>query len=332
MRVGTQKRILMRGPSIFFLSLPFLLSACIKEELPVPAVPRGDAVTTELCMGPGYQDQIWFDLSTASTVHRNAKTAWDLAFESAPDGWHVLLNGARLMTAWNIGVVDLTAAHDTVGMQLGRRIDAPSGDADSTAFGDWRGTDAVYIVDLGYDLTGLYLGQRKVRFASVDAASFTIETTQLDGSDLRSIVIPKDGSRTYTYFSFAGGVVVVEPVRGSWDLVITQYSHQFYTPYIPYIVAGVLIDGTATRAARIVGRDFTSISLSDTLNFPFEERRNVIGYDWKVYSFETSSYSIDPTLAYIVRDSDGYYFKLRFLEFYGDLGQTGCPLFETVPL
>ncbi|MBK9176165.1 MAG: hypothetical protein IPM46_07485 [Flavobacteriales bacterium] len=93
-----------------------------------------------------------------------------------------------------------------------------------------------------------------------------------------------------------------------------------------------MLSASTTRVSRITGRDFASITATDTLLFPMEGRRNAIGYDWKVYSFETSAYSIVPDLAFIVRDADGYLYKLRFIEFYGPQGQTGCPLFETVPL
>ena len=309
-----------------------LLAGCIKDELPVPVAPRGDASSHQVCMGNGYSQQIWFDLGSGAVVSENARADWDLAFESSTDGWRVMLNGARLMTAWNIGPMDITLAHDTVGMYEGRRIDAPSGDRDSTAVGDWRNADDVYIIDLGYSANGLLLGQRKVRFLSVDPSAFTFESTALDGSDHRTASLTKDPARGSTYFSFTNGAVTIEPQLGTWDLLFTQYTHQFYDPYLPYLVNGVLVDDARTRVARITDRDFAAIALTDTLAFPFEQRRNTIGYDWKYYSFETSSYTVVPDLSYIVQDAEGYFYKLRFLEFYGPQGKSGCPLFETVPL
>lgn len=321
----------MKNATVYLASL-LLLAGCMKDELPVPAAPRGDASSHQVCMGSGYSQQLWFDLGTGAVVNENTRADWDLALESNAEGWRVMLNGARLMTAWNIGSVDITLPHDTLGMYDGRRIDAPSGDPDSTAVGDWRNMNNVYVVDLGYSSNGSLLGQRKVRFLSVDGSAFTLESTAMDGGDHRSAIVTKDPTRSFTYFSFDNGTVPIEPPMGTWDLLFTQYTHQFYDPYLPYLVNGVLVDGSRTRVARIVDRDFASVTLTDTLSFPFERKRNTIGYDWKYYSFETSAYTMVPDLSYIVQDAQGYFYKLRFLEFYGPQGQSGCPLFETVPL
>jgi hypothetical protein len=308
-----------------------LLSACMKDELPVPARPRGDGMIMAACMGPGYQDQIWLDLSSGTVVSTNVKTAWDLAFESAPEGWHVLLNGSRLMTAWNVGAVDMAMPMDTTGMAAGRRIDAPSGKLDSTAFGDWRGTNHVYLVDMGYGPLGEWFGIRKVRFTHVDATGYTLDMANLNGTGLQTHVVLKDPSRSFTSFHHAAGVLPIEPPHTTWDLVLTQYTHQFYEPFLPYIVTGML-SSAGVRVATFRGSSFDQLALADTLAHPFSTDRDAIGYDWKVYSFETSSYMVDPAVAYIVKDAQGFFHKLRFLDFYSDQGQVGCPRFEVLPL
>lgn len=307
------------------------LSACLKEELPVPMHERGEAISVQACMGPGYQDQLWLDIRSGTVVSSNPKTAWDLAFESAADGWRIYLNGAKLMTAWNLGAVDISAAHDTTGMAANKRIDAPSGDRDSTAIGDWRAGTDVYLLDLGVDGFGVPQGLRKVRFVSVTASAFTFNLGALDGSGLDTITVQKDPTRSFTSYKFGTGVVPIEPVRGTWDLVLTQYTHQFYEPFLPYIVTGILAAPT-TRTAVIPNADFAAVALGDTVAHPFSAARDAIGYGWKEYSFETSSYTVDRTKVYIVEDADGFFLKLRFVEFYGPQGQVGCPLFEVAPL
>ena len=307
------------------------LSACMKDELPGPAAPRGAGMNVQACMGAGYEDQLWMDIRTGSILATNPKTAWDLAFESAPDGWHIYLNGARLMTAWNIGAADITQAHDTTGMAAGRRIDAPSGRSDSTAIGDWRSGSDVYVIDLGFTALGQALGMHKFRFTSVSASEFTFEMAAMDGSQLGTIVLPKDPLRAFTSYSLVSGVVPIEPTQGTWDLVITQYTHQFYEPFLPYIVTGVLSANTS-RVAMVTGLPFEQVSLNDTVSHPFNGDRNVIGYDWKYYSFETSSYTVQQGPVYLIHDAEGYFYKLRFLDFYSEQGQVGCPSFEVVPL
>jgi hypothetical protein len=322
---------MMRTPAIALTTL-LLLSACMKEELPVPAAPRGDARELQVCMGPGYQQQVWMSLASGEVVSSNPKTAWELSFEGAPDGWRIMLNGSRLMMAWNIGNVDITQPTDTAGMSQAMRIDAPSGDPDSTAFGDWRGSGNVYVVDLGYNALGQQLGFRKVRPVSVSAAAYTFQVAQLNGSALQTVSVAKDPQRSQVHYSFANGVVAIAPPDGAWDLVFTQYTHQFYVPFLPYIVSGVLIDGSTTRVARIPGASFEAVTLADTLQYPMTRKRDAIGYDWKAYSFETSSYTVDAGLVYILQDAQGFFHKLHFLDFYNDMGQVGCPRFAVKPL
>lgn len=317
---------------IFSLLALITFTGCMKEELPVPARPRGEGSMMQVCMGPGYNEQLWIDLGSGTVVSSNPKTAWNLAFESGTDGWHVRLNGSLLMSAMDLGAVDITAPHDTSGMFEARLIDAPSGHPDSTAIGDWRGTGHVYIIDLGYDALGQQLGFRKVRFDAVDASRYTMQVALLNGSGQQTIVVDKDASRSAMALHFVHGVVDVFPPIGSWDVVLTQYTHQFYEPFMPYIVTGVLLDLGRTRVARVPDADLAEVVLSDTLLHPFSGRSDAIGYDWKDYSFETSSYMVNDRIVYIVQDAEGFYHKMRFLEFYSSTGEVGCPQFEVVPL
>jgi len=58
----------------------------------------------------------------------------------------------------------------------------------------------------------------------------------------------------------------------------------------------------------------------------------VIGYEWKYYNFDAALYTIEPGLAYVIRDRDGFYYKLRFIDFYSEGGEKGYPKFEYVRL
>ena len=93
-----------------------------------------------------------------------------------------------------------------------------------------------------------------------------------------------------------------------------------------------MLSAPGTRVSELDGVDFGSVALADTMGHPFSSARDAIGYDWKVYSFETSAYTVRPDRVYIVQDPQGYYLKLRFLDFYSETGQVGCPRFETVSL
>ncbi|MBX2972255.1 MAG: HmuY family protein [Flavobacteriales bacterium] len=316
-------------------------SSCLKDELPVPRQERvvgggegeggGDGISFRVCMGTGYQDQLWLDIATGTVQNSNPFVAWDLAFESDPDGWRIRLNGAKKMLAFNMGAVDISQPHDTTGLGQYGMIDAPSGDPDSTAIGDWRGTQDVYMIDLGLNHLGQSQGRRKMRFTEVTAGHFTFEVARLDGSQLTTVTVPKDPTRLSTCYKVDAGVVPIEPARGEWDLVVTKYTHQFYDPYMPYLVTGVL-SANGVRVAVVPGAELQDVTLADTLAHPFSTARDAIGYDWKYYSFESSSYIVDRTRVYIVQDASGDFFKLRFVDFYSEQGRAGCPMFEVVPL
>lgn len=309
--------------------LLFLLCGCIKDELPVPAHDPGGVNVVQVCLGAGYAQQVWLDLGGGAVVSTNDRMAWDLAFECGPDGWRVMLNGSRMMTAWDCGQDDIAQPTDTAGMHAGRRIDAPSGDPDSTAIGDWRAEHPVFVLDLGYGTSGQWLGLKKIKLVASDQSGYTFLSADIDGGDVQDHAVQRDAQRSSACFSLAtNATVAIEPMRGQWDLCFTQYTHQFYEPYIPYLVAGALSDMSTVRVARITDIPFEQVDLADTLEHPFSHARNAIGYDWKTYDFDLGSYTVDASIVYLVRDAEGWYHKLHFVDYYGDLGQVGCPTFE----
>lgn len=309
------------------IAVSLLATGCIKDELPVLTMVRSEAMEFQFCLGDGYQQQYWMDLSTGQVVSENSLLAWDLAFQSAPDGWMIMLNGGRLMKAWNSGASAIGAPMDVHSVALNGAIDSPSGHPDSTAIGDWRGNNAVQVIDMGYDGNGDLLGHRRIRPVSVDADAYVVEVANADGSGATMVTIPKDPQRTWVHFRIGAGVVQVAPPIGEWDIVLTRYTHIFRDLDLPYLVVGAIMDGSSTRAAKVQGTTFGTVSLSDTLQFPLRADRDAIGYDWKVYSFETSSYTVESDLVYLVKDAQGGFYKLQFRDFYSDMGQPGCPRF-----
>jgi hypothetical protein len=310
-----------------------LLSSCLKEELPVPRTPRGNVVEAEACVGASYEDQVWFDISSNSITARNSKMDWDLAFAGDASGWVIRLNGARFMRAKATEQTDITLATDTTGFGPSWRVDHNEGSEDSLALGDWRDDDAVYVIDLGNTVFGLPMGLRKLQIVSSDVSGYAFRVAQLDGSGVQEFTVGKDPSRAYVHFNLrAGQPITIAPPDGQYDIVFTQYTYQFYDPYMAYLVTGAVSGFSGLRVAELITNDFAAVSLADTVQHPFSGKEDAVGYDWKEYSFETSSYVIYPDHVFIVQDREGYFFKLHFTDFYNDQGQRGCPQFEVVAL
>ncbi|MCO6482237.1 MAG: HmuY family protein [Flavobacteriales bacterium] len=315
------------------IMLSAALGGCMREELPVPKQPRGDAVECAVHVGPDYNLQLWFSFDGYHVVAQNSKMDWDLAFESAPDGWQVRLNYSRLMrthrstAAWG-------EPADTAGFGNTWKIDLPDGRTDSVALGDWRDGHPIYILDMGYNASGMLMGLRKLQVLGNSATSFEFRTARLDGTDSRQYTVLKDPARPYTHFSLASeSVVTISPPLGEYDLVFTQYTEQFRPPdpYQAYLVTGVVNGYSGARVAQLTG-DFASVTLDDTLAHPFSTDQDIIGYDWKDYSFETGYYEVYSDQVYIIQCRSGYFYKLHFIDYYDDQGLKGSPKFEVVPL
>ncbi len=302
------------------------LYSCRKEELPVPKHNAGSVITSEVDMNPDYRYQIFFDLKTNSVISKNLKTIWDLGFEASSGGYRIILNSSKAMYAYNTGSSDFLAVSDTTGFGTGKRFDKPDGNLDSTAISNWQGTSAVYIIDRGYSYTGAHQGFRKIQFQNVDADKYTVRLAQLNGVGDTTFEVNKANGYNFTFLSLATfATVIVEPPKDQWDIVFTQYLESLPEPYL---VTGVLLNRNNTSANMDSLVSFSNIDFAFAQSAPLSSDHNEIGYDWKDYNFTTSSYEVFPQMNYMLKDSEGYYYKLHFIDFYNASGLKGNPKWE----
>jgi len=82
--------------------------------------------------------------------------------------------------------------------------------------------------------------------------------------------------------------------------------------------------------------EFGAISYDSLSIYTFSSRQDYIGYEWKDVTVDVSSntavYQVKTENNYIIRDTEGFYYKLRFVSFYNDLGEKGYPVFEFAAL
>ena len=64
----------------------------------------------------------------------------------------------------------------------------------------------------------------------------------------------------------------------------------------------------------------------------FSRRGDFIGHEWKDVEVDVNSntavYVVNSDKIYIVKDTEGFYYKLRFISYYNELGEKGFPVFE----
>lgn len=312
---------------LFLLVLGFFIS-CEKEELPVPAHESGDLQQASANLGTNYEYQVYYDLQTNTMVSKNLKTSWDLGFECGENAYRIILNASKMMFAYDTESRDFEAVKDTAGFTSNKKWDTPTGNLNKTAIGDWRSNHHVYIIDRGFDANGKHQGFYKVQFQSVDDDFYSLRFAELNGNRDTVVNVQKDPLYNFSFLSLStSNQVMVEPPKADWDIVFTQYTHIFYEPFfLPYLVTGCLTNRYNTFSVLDTLQTFSSIDFDYAENSILNSDINTIGYDWK--SYVGGTYQIDFSKVYLIKDSDGMYYKLHFLDFYGTQGNKGEPQWE----
>lgn len=317
--------------SLVFLAMLAGFSSCLTKETPVPLKPKGDETTASVEMTDDYRWQIYYSLKNNTVVGKNLYTVWDLGFETAADGYRIVLNGAKFrMVAYRTSKTDFAAVSiaDTIGIPS--KIDMPSGSMDSTAIGDWR-SGSVYILHRGTDEAGNDLGMRKIQILSVDANKYVVRFAELNGKNEKTMNIAKDTKYNFGFLSFddGGKTLMVEPPKAEWDIVFSKYTHYYYDLDYRYSVVGCILNHYQTSAGRDTSsKDFATIDLQQASLVKLSSFVAAIGFDWKTYDIAAGKYSVDAKQYFIIHDQNGIFYKLRFIDFYNAAGVKGAPKWE----
>lgn len=324
-----------------YLFLLIALTSCFEEDEMVLPHDPGDLTVGVVELTETYQYQVFYDLETNSAVKQNLISEWDLGFETSDSGWHVILNTSKMMLAGNSGKTDFNSVKSSGGLAM--NYDQSNGNLDSTAIGNWykltEGNPVslgfVYVVDRGTDENGEVLGEKKVTFNFQDKNTTVVSFANLDGSGEKTMVVAKDTSVNFVCLSFEKGIVDIEPDKNSWDLQFGKYSTLLFTdigdPY-PYLVTGVLLNPYKTVATLDTINKFDEVSFDIAENQSFVNQKDIIGYEWKDYDFDNGMYQVNPEKVYILKNRVGYYYKLRFIDYYNSTGEKGFPTFEFLRL
>lgn len=297
--------------------------SCEKKEQPIipPSVPETSDSTTvvQIDIKKGYPEQAFFTLDDFSEVQRNVKTEWDLGVRFDDDKPFLFLNSSRSMKV----VQSDFSFENTIDVTGWFRWDKPEGD-----FEDYRigfSLDHTYIIDMGYDETLNHLGYKKIEMF-MSGNSYKLKSANLDNSseyvqDLISIA-----GTEYVSISLSESANQIFPSDEQWDFFFTNYTHEFDS-ITPYLVAGLLINPMNVEVAEYQATEFDSISVDEVSDLDFSSNQDAIGYDWKEYFIDEGYYLIYTENNYIIHKAGAYY-KLRFLDFYNERGETGNFKFE----
>lgn len=325
--------------NIILLLVLITFSSCFKEDDMIEPHKAGNVNTSTIELGQYYKYQVYFDLGTGKSVANNEKDDWDLGFAAADSGRNIILNTSKFMMAANTGLIDFQAVTDTSGLKW--KFDKANGDPDSIAIGNWFNISTndttypknVYVIDGGLNELGVHLGYKKIIFEELKNGQYSFKFANLNGSEEYRFTVIKDPDVNFVSFSFKNGgkEVEIQPEKNSWDLLFTQYTDLLFTddnePY-PYIVTGSLINRNGVEVAFNTLMKFSDITINDIPTFDFSTDYNKIGYEWKIYDFDNSIYTVFSNYNYIIKDVEGFYYKFRFIGFYNNMGEKGYPTFE----
>jgi hypothetical protein len=316
-----------------------LCSSCFEKDKKVPPYP-GDVLTISDNIET-YQS--YFDFETGKVIKTSLANAWQLGFECGATGWHILVNSGAQWLIYNTKQTSLDS-FPTPPLNANWKYDIQSDYPDSTAVGNWFMKDGnvntypknVYILGK-YSGSG-YTELKQLVFLEVNDSQYKFYYHEASPENSDTVTISKTDSVNFVYFSFPDRKQVnLEPDKSKYDIVFGPY-YDLATEFgvtIPYLVRGVLLNITDTKAILDSLDTYNQIDIQTLDKLTFSNRRDEIGYRWKVVNVNVSngsgSYSLKGNYSYILQTAQGNNFKMHFLG-YELNGNNGFPQFEYLQL
>ncbi len=313
---------------LFLIPFTFLIWSCEKTEIPIEPVERGNIQTAAVNMGSGYVNQVFYNLENSMVTGQTDISSWDLAFESSATGWKILLNDSRNMKAARLNYSDIEMATDSAGFGSKAVVEVMEWAYTSPAMGNWREGNEVYLIDLGFNSIGLPLGFYWLQIEAVNASEYSIRFKAYGSDNVTEKNVSKNPEIAYVHYSMQEDRILDVPADDDWIIKFTKYTYLFDDPPIHYLVTGVVVNPINTYSAELVSKPFEEITAADTLNLEWTDQPDAIGYDWKSYNFDSQTYDVNSERTWLIRTANGFYYKLRFTDFYDEGGNVGVPNFE----
>ncbi len=323
----------MKTTYLLFL-IPFFF-ACEKKEVPLLPHQPGAYEKIIIPIGYPYNNQVFYNCNTNKIVSINKKYDWDLAFDCSDNGFVIRLNTAKGMLAAHTNSTNFDSLYDVDNLVW--KWDSSDGDKNYTAIGNWLNTSSnvsnnlVYIINRQFNENGTFLGYKKIIFTGLQNNVYSFRYSDLNGQNEKSFQLKKNNEFNHIYFSFDNGgkQITIEPSKNEWDLLFTNYQHKFVELEMPFVITGCLINANNNVvAAKDSSKNFYHINLNDVNKFNYSAAWDKIGYDWKIRNNQDNSFTIHPSLFYIIKSQNGVYFKIKFVDFYNASGEKGYPTFE----
>lgn len=359
------------------LGASFISQSCINDnEDPVLVAPSDGARVDPNVGGATQPNQVWFDLGTETEI-LTRRTNWDLGFYSGNE-FKVVLNSSIMMAAGKIAgatnidqVTEASVETLKTHVQVANfnpsnviYIDDVKGNIPSgyTAIEEIKANDsdnAIYLVNMGKEIydgsvpigsvvsSGEERGWMKVQVVR-SGAGYKVKYADLNATTHKELIINKNQAYNYSFVSLKNNAEVsVQPAKKRWDICFTVFTNTIIGAG-SYIYADFVtlnnVGGAAAYEVIVPSEtsgveaynNFKSADI-DPSKFIHNDQR-VIGSNWR-NPVGVNGLEVYGDRFYVVKDAEGYYFKLRFTRLTksatdqnGQAGERGFPQFEYKPL
>lgn len=303
--------------------------------------------------GPNEGNQVYIDLSSQSSTLAQ-RDSWDLGFYNGND-FRVTINGSIYMatkalsgtnidaiTQADVSSIQAQVAVGTFNPANAAYVDAPNGNILETAIAEISPNDnenPVYLLNLGYEvgtdtpttgsvaIAGEQRGWKKIRILR-SGNDYVLQYANLNDTSHQEITISKDPAYNFNHVSFNSNTTVnVEPQKEKWDLCFTVFTNVLsgagsygFSDFVYHNRKG------STLAYRVNTTDFQydNFESNNIIESNFSSDQTIIGSSWRSV-FNGTTYD---DRFYIIKDSNGNIYKLKFLALTNNDGVRGYPEFE----
>ncbi len=329
--------------SLFLFILGVIFTSCERKELPysLPPKPSDSVSILQVNLGEKYDDQVYVDFLDSNFVKSTVKNnAWDIAIDCAFENQRIYMNGGKGVF---IGVLGKGSFKNNVNLaNVKWKWDEASG-GDLIVVKNWchyitrQNADSIYIIDCGPE------AEPDKRYFQFKITSlnypYTLEITvaNLAGQFLDKTYLSKDPSRLNIYYNFSENRVLnFEPRLYDWQFCFlrTRWVYYEFNPPLVYTVTGIHINTRLFSVSVDSSHTFETLTRKEVEEWKYSSKRDVVGFDWKIYDFEEGRYKARKYVNYIfkTKGSQPKYYKLRFTDYYNKQGLRGSPKFEVAEL
>lgn len=305
--------------------------------------------------GPGEgaaENSVYVDLS-ADEQTAVKRESWHIGFYQG-SAFRVILNNTmgHAITAKSTGQTDINAVNasnvdiDELAFGLDMNtfevlgsfdlVDDTTGNITKTAIAEIAaGDNEVYVVHVA---SGLIIEPANVWKIKVSRSGdgYSLQYATLESTNIQTVEIQKDDDYDFQYFSFTGGKIDTAPKKTDWDFSWGNiyYFAMFGPDPAPYNFADFiqLNSDNGVTAAEVLIADipYADFDQSHLASLSLNDSRNFIGSKWrKTPAPGVTDAGTRKDRYYIIKDTSGNIYKLRFNSFSSDDGgKRGYPELE----